>query len=55
MAVGTQVNEFSESDRLFDAGRLRGIVDYVFLADRAEGASDHMAGSGKFGKVLVAF
>jgi NADPH:quinone reductase-like Zn-dependent oxidoreductase len=40
--------------RLAD-GRVRAIVDRVFPAEEAADAFDHMAGSGKFGKVLLAF
>jgi NADPH:quinone reductase-like Zn-dependent oxidoreductase len=40
---------------LFDAGRLRAIVDRIFPAEEAADAFDHMASSGKFGKVLLAF
>ena len=36
-------------------GRMRAIVDRVFPADQAADAFDHMAGPGKFGKVLLAF
>jgi NADPH2:quinone reductase len=35
--------------------RLRAIVDRTFAADDAAEAFDYMAGSGKFGKVLLAF
>jgi NADPH2:quinone reductase len=37
------------------SGRMRAIVDRVFPAADAANAFDHMAGSGKFGKVLLAF
>jgi NADPH:quinone reductase-like Zn-dependent oxidoreductase len=40
---------------LFEIGRLRAIVDRVFPAEEAADAFDHMASSGKFGKVLLAF
>jgi NADPH2:quinone reductase len=36
-------------------GRAVGIVDRVFPAEQAVDAFDHMAGSGKFGKVLLEF
>jgi NADPH:quinone reductase-like Zn-dependent oxidoreductase len=36
-------------------GGMRAIVDRVFPAEQAPDAFDHMAGSGKFGKVLLAF
>jgi len=36
-------------------GRVRAIVDRVFPAEEAAEAFDYMAGSGKFGKVLLAF
>jgi NADPH2:quinone reductase len=36
-------------------GRLRAIIDCVFPVEEAADAFDHMAGSGKFGKVLLAF
>lgn len=36
-------------------GRMRAIVDRVFPAEEAVEAFDRMAGSGKFGKVLLAF
>ena len=37
------------------SGRMRAIVDRVFPVEEAADAFDHMAGSGKFGKVLLAF
>jgi NADPH:quinone reductase-like Zn-dependent oxidoreductase len=37
------------------SGRMRAIIDRVFDADEAADAFDHMAASGKFGKVLLAF
>ena len=37
------------------AGRLRALVDRVFPAEDAADAFDYMAGSGKFGKVLLEF
>ena len=37
------------------SGRMRAIVDRVFPVDEAADAFDHMAGSGKFGKVLLSF
>ena len=37
------------------SGRMRAIVDRVFPAEDAADAFDHMAGTGKFGKVLLAF
>jgi NADPH2:quinone reductase len=37
------------------SGKLRAVVDRVFPAEEAPAAFDHMAGSGKFGKVLLAF
>jgi NADPH:quinone reductase-like Zn-dependent oxidoreductase len=37
------------------AGRMRAIVDRVFPAEDAAGAFDHLAASGKFGKILLAF
>ena len=36
-------------------GRMRAIVDRVFPVEDAAAAFDYMAGSGKFGKVLLAF
>ena len=36
-------------------GRVRAIVDRVFPPEEAAEAFDYMAGSGKFGKVLLAF
>lgn len=36
-------------------GRMRAIVDRIFPVDDAAEAFDHMASSGKFGKVLLAF
>jgi NADPH:quinone reductase len=40
---------------LFAAGPLRAVIDRVFPVEEAADAFDHMAGSGKFGKVLLAF
>lgn len=37
------------------SGRMRAIVDRVFPAEEAADAFDYMGGSGKFGKVLLAF
>jgi NADPH:quinone reductase len=37
------------------SGRMRAIIDRVFPAEDAADAFDHMAGTGKFGKVLLAF
>lgn len=37
------------------SGRMRAIVDRVFPAEDAADAFEHMAGTGKFGKVLLAF
>ena len=37
------------------AGRMRAIVDRIFPVEEAADAFDHMAGSGKFGKVLLSF
>jgi NADPH:quinone reductase-like Zn-dependent oxidoreductase len=37
------------------AGRMRAIVDRVFPFEDAVAAFDAMAGSGKFGKILLAF
>jgi NADPH:quinone reductase-like Zn-dependent oxidoreductase len=37
------------------SGRMRALVDRIFPAEEAPDAFDHMAGSGKFGKVLLAF
>jgi putative PIG3 family NAD(P)H quinone oxidoreductase len=37
------------------SGRIRAIVDRVFAAEDAAEAFDHMASSGKFGRVLLAF
>jgi NADPH:quinone reductase-like Zn-dependent oxidoreductase len=37
------------------AGRMRAIVDRVCPAEDAAGAFDHLAASGKFGKILLAF
>jgi NADPH:quinone reductase len=37
------------------AGRMRAVVDRVFPAEEAAEAFDYMAGSGKFGKVLLSF
>jgi NADPH:quinone reductase-like Zn-dependent oxidoreductase len=37
------------------SGRMRAIVDRVFPAEEAADAFDHVAGPGKFGKVLLAF
>jgi NADPH:quinone reductase-like Zn-dependent oxidoreductase len=37
------------------SGRMRAIVDSVFPIEEAAEAFDHMAGSGKLGKVLLAF
>ena len=37
------------------SGRMHAIVDRVFRAEDAADAFDHMASSGKFGKVLLAF
>jgi NADPH2:quinone reductase len=39
----------------FGTGRLRALVDSVYPAEQAEEAFDRMAGSGKFGKVLLDF
>jgi NADPH:quinone reductase-like Zn-dependent oxidoreductase len=36
-------------------GRMRAVVDRTFPAEQAADAFDYMAGSGKFGKVLLAF
>jgi putative PIG3 family NAD(P)H quinone oxidoreductase len=36
-------------------GRMRAVVDRTFPAEQAPDAFDYMAGSGKFGKVLLAF
>jgi NADPH:quinone reductase-like Zn-dependent oxidoreductase len=40
---------------LLAVGRMRAIVDRTFPAEQAPDAFDHMAGQGKFGKVLLAF
>jgi len=40
---------------LLVAGRLRPVIDRIFPAEEAGDAFDHMASSGKFGKVLLAF
>ena len=37
------------------AGRMRAIVDRIFAVEDATDAFDHMAASGKFGKVLLSF
>jgi NADPH:quinone reductase len=37
------------------SGRMRALVDRIFAAEDAADAFDYMAGSGKFGKVLLAF
>ena len=37
------------------SGRMRAVIDRVFPADDAADAFDHMASSGKLGKVLLAF
>ena len=37
------------------AGRMRAIIDRIFPVEEAADAFDHMAGSGKFGKVLLSF
>lgn len=37
------------------SGRMRAVVDRVFRIDEAAEAFEHMAGSGKLGKVLLAF
>jgi NADPH:quinone reductase-like Zn-dependent oxidoreductase len=37
------------------SGRMRAVIDRVFPADEAADAFDHMSGSGKLGKVLLAF
>ena len=37
------------------AGRMRAIVDRIFAVEDAADAFDHMAASGKFGKVLLSF
>jgi NADPH2:quinone reductase len=37
------------------AGRMRAVVDRIFSAEDAADAFDYMAGSGKFGKVLLSF
>jgi NADPH:quinone reductase-like Zn-dependent oxidoreductase len=37
------------------SGRMRAILDRVFPAEQAADAFDHMAASGKFGKILLAF
>jgi NADPH:quinone reductase-like Zn-dependent oxidoreductase len=34
---------------------MRAILDRVFPAEQAADAFDHMAASGKFGKILLAF
>src|SRR5262245_24539005 len=53
---GAAVQAFAhEVVPLLADGRMRAIVDRVFPAEEAPDAFDHMAGSGKFGKVLLAF
>jgi len=40
---------------LLASGRIRALVDRIFPAEDAVAAFDAMAGSGKFGKILLAF